>query len=377
MIRLLATASICSMLAACDGEQPFLYGEDLDLSTDPIDPTDPNTSVNNLFAFDRNAGLTMNSVEYDAENDELVINNLPFDGPDGRYDFMQTLGAGKAYESRQTATTGLVKHYAVFIKSEHIEAAAAAGANWRNYGYGGANINRDSFSLPDNGEYVFLGDYSGVRTFDDRTGLELVSGDVEMILDVNDFDPVAGIQGAIVGTVSNRVITPLDGRAPLPTGNIGLVLVEFSTADGTFKDGGVVSTLADGSAGGSGSYSGFLAGDNGTDIGAHVVMTGPAYSQNVQYEIVTYRFPVTTVVQNPDGTLSSVVTYRTGEAAGLTATNNGAVQDFVNGGSLVPYLGYNPVDLPDDAEITSSRTESQLYVSGINAQEIGVLVAER
>lgn len=184
------------MLTACSGTQPFDFDAEFEEETEVVDPTDPNVTVDSKFAFDREAGLTMNSVTVVENTDgsnHLLINNLPFDGPEGRYDFVSALGAGGVYGSQQTETTGQVKHYAVFISSTHIEAAAAAGEDWVNFGYGGANINRDSFSLPNDGEYVYTGDYVGVRTFEDRAGLELVDGDVRILLDVNDFDPVGGI----------------------------------------------------------------------------------------------------------------------------------------------------------------------------------------
>ena len=276
MFRLLATISAIATVSACSSPQPFDWATEngTDETLETIDPTDPNVTVDSKFAYDRARGLTMYSVEYDSENDELIINNLPFDGPSGRYDRFGNVGAAGAYESRQTQYTGRVKHYAVFLRSEHIEAAAAAGADWVEFGYGGANITRDSFSAPIDGEYVYFGDYAGVRTFSDRSGLELVSGDVSILLDVNDFDPVDGIQGAIVGTIYNRSISGLVGSANASLQNVGLVLVEFTTDDGTFNGGGSVTSLANGTDGGSGSFDGFLAGPNSTDIGANIVMEG-------------------------------------------------------------------------------------------------------
>lgn len=380
MIRLITTVSTCALLTACSGTQPFeFFGEDLDLSTDPVDPNDPNVSVNSKFAYDLAEGLTMNSVEYDEANQELVINNLPFDGPAGRYDLLRNFGGGEVYESRQTATTGQIKHYAVFLRSDEIEAAAAAGANWIGFGYGGANIVRDgsSFSLPSDGEYVYVGDYSAVRTFSDRSGLELVSGDVRILLDVNDFDPVDGIQGAIVGTISNREITTTGGGSRQNLENVTLAVVSFTTTDGTFDDGSAATFLADGSADGSGSFDGFFAGTNSTDIGANVVMTGTAYSQNVQYQTVEYSYTEDRITFVPGvGEVTNTVTL-TGSASGLTDNNRELVQGYIDVGAVVPYLGYNPADLPPGATITSSRNDTVLFTSDFDAREIGVLVAER
>jgi len=377
MFRLLATISAIATLSACSSPQPFDWATEngTDETLETIDPTDPNVTVDSKFAYDRARGLTMNSVEYDSENDELIINNLPFDGPSGRYDRFGNVGAAGAYESRQTQYTGRVKHYAVFLRSEHIEAAAAAGADWVEFGYGGANITRDSFSAPIDGEYVYFGDYAGVRTFSDRSGLELVSGDVSILLDVNDFDPVDGIQGAIVGTIYNCSISGLVGSANASLQNVGLVLVEFTTDDGTFNGGGSVTSLANGTDGGSGSFDGFLAGPNSTDIGANIVMEGPAYSQNVAFDVVTYQ--VTEEVLNPvtGDVVSTFVTY--GTASGLTNDERGAIQDLVDSGQTIPFQSYNPLDIPSNAVITGTAIDYQLFVSGFDAREIGVLVAEQ
>lgn len=377
MFRLFATMSVFAALSACSGTQPFDWATDngTDETEETIDPTDPNVTVDSKFAYDRERGLTMNRVDYDSENNELVINNLPFDGPSGRYDQFGTVGAAGAYESRQTDTTGRVKHYAVFLQSDHIDAAAAAGANWVNFGYGGANITRDSFTSPIDGEYVYFGDYAGVRTFSDRSGLELVSGDVTILLDVNDFDPVDGIQGAIVGTISGRDISGLVGNSNASLQNVGLVLVEFTTADGTFDGGTAQTTLADGSNGGSGSFEGFLAGTNSTDIGANVVIEGPAYSQSVGYEVVTYQ--VTEETLNPFTGEVIATTTSTTTVSGLTNDEYAVIQDQINAGQTVPFQSFNNAEIPSNAVITGRRNEYQLFVSEFDAREIGVLVAEQ
>jgi hypothetical protein len=89
------------VLAGCGGN-PFI-------DESVVEPGDPNISADNRFLWDPKNKLTMNNVEYDSENDQLIINNLPFDGPDGRYDNTLTLvdedatdsvNAPRVYESR-------------------------------------------------------------------------------------------------------------------------------------------------------------------------------------------------------------------------------------------------------------------------------------
>lgn len=380
MIRLIATVSATAMLLGCSAPQPFDWGATVDVTDDTIDPTDPNTSVNSMFAYDREAGLTMNSVEYDREKNDLVINNLPFDGPAGRYDFMARIGGVKVFESRQTATTGQVKHYAVFVESEHIEAAAAAGANWIEYGYGGANINRDrSFSLPRSGEYVYIGEYAAVRTFDDRGGLELVSGDVRIILDVNDFDPVDGIQGALTGTVYNRSISGVNGERPNRLSPLYLAVTSFSTEEGVFKDGSATTFLESGDADASGTFDGFLAGPSGTDIGGHVVITGSAYNELVTYDVVSYQVTTVTpaVVIGGVEIVAEQSSTVTGTISALDTDSRTQAQNTVNNGGTVGHLSVNASELPEGAEIVETNVRDVLFVSEQNAREIGVLVGER
>ena len=115
MTRFLTAASFLAILAACDSEQPLNFGEvespvEPD-TTEQLDPLDPNTDVNDVFDYDFERGLTLNAVSYDADNDVVVINNLPFDGPSGGYDFVRDLGNGLSlYRSRTTATTGLLTY---------------------------------------------------------------------------------------------------------------------------------------------------------------------------------------------------------------------------------------------------------------------------
>lgn len=273
MSRLLTALAITAVLAGCDGENPFMVevtsptGE-----TETLEPGDPNTEVSNKFLFDTGSSLTMNSVEYDAVNNVLVINNLPFDGTLGRYDSVagsETTDINgvrrEIYESRQTLTTGLIKHYAVFIDGSFLEATAAAGRDWGNFGNAGANINRSSFNLPDTAEteYVYVGVYAGTRTFDERSGIELITGNVRLLLDMADFDPNGEFEDDIIGSVTDRVrVAPeLTGGGDLP--NISLFEVSYDPQTGSWDDGISVTLVLDSTIRDNGTHSGLIAGDNG------------------------------------------------------------------------------------------------------------------
>jgi hypothetical protein len=152
-----------------------------------------------------------------------------------------------------------------------------------------------------------------------------------------------------------------------------LLVVEFTTADGTFDAGTAQSYLADGADGASGSFEGFLAGPDSTDIGANIVVEGPAYSQNVGYQIATYQVVEDTLNPITGDVISTTTT--NGSVSGLTNDEYAAIQNTINSGQTVPFQSYNPLEIPSNAVNISVTTDYQLFVSEFDAREIGVLVA--
>ena len=376
MIRTFSPMLALLLVTACGPGNPLFNEADVDPSL--VDPTNPNTSISNRFLFDLNRNLTMNAVEYDAENDELVINNIPFDGPDGRYDRVGTLSNGGGYyASRETPTTGQIQSYAVFLRSDMLEATAANGAEWSGFGYGGANINREDFNLPDSGEYVYVGVYSGVRTFDDRGGLELVAGDVEVLLDIDDLDPSGDIQGSIVGTVYNRQVTPLAGGGSnygLPA--IQLTRVSFDTAQGYFVDGESRTFNRDGDQIGSGTYEGLIAGDDGEEIGGYVVLEGVAREVTIEYEVLTYSYTERVEIDVGGIPVFQDLT-RTETANALSGVTNEQLQDMVDGRNNIPRFEVDRSDLPEGYEVEESVIETRDLRTSYNARELGVFLTEQ
>jgi len=123
MSRIITALPLLAVLAGCDSANPFQLEETLDPSeTEGVVEGDPNVSVDNRFAYDPQQRLTMNSVDVDdndtpndTSDDVLVINNLPFDGPDGRYVQDTTLANGATvYRSQQTETTGTTLKASIF-----------------------------------------------------------------------------------------------------------------------------------------------------------------------------------------------------------------------------------------------------------------------
>jgi hypothetical protein len=370
MFRLTLAVSALALLSACGDGQPFFNVENPNGGDgEPIDPTDPNVRVDNRFAFDLTRSLTMNSVEYDRANDELIINNLPFDGPTQRYDRVGRVPTGvpgqRYYESRQTSTTGLIQHYAVFLRSDALEATAANGAEWRDFGYGGANINRDSFNLPDSGEYVYVGVYSGVRTLSERSGLELVAGDIEILLDIDDLDPSGDIQGSIIGTVTGRTTTPVLGSGDqyaLP--DVVMSRVSFNTEEGFFEEGAASTFDRNGDVRDSGTYEGLIAGENGEEIGGYVILEGNARPQTIEFEVIEWERTVGgTTIRGTTSALESVETED--------------IQAIVDRRVTVDRLIADRTLVPDDATILGTIIDTVDFETSYEARELGIFITDQ
>lgn len=376
---------VSGALGACSGDgtnpfdDPVTVTEPDTGDTEAVSTVDPNVVVDSKFLFDPDNKLTMNAVEYDAANNQLVINNLPFDGPDGRYVSYGSRNGADFYASQQTATTGQIQHYAVYVKTADMEGFAAAGADWADYGFGGANVRRGDFALPGGvGEYVYLGTYAGVRTYSDRSGLDLVTGDARILLDILDFDPDGGVQGAITGTVTNRTRTRpgfAGTLTNLPT--LYLQTVTFNTDDGTFEGGLATTYDFDGKPREEGTYDGMIGGATGEHLGVATVFEGTAEMQQVTYEIVEWSNTVTTDYTDPiTGLTYQVTTTQTGTVNALTQYGIENVQALVDAGRPVGYLSADTSEIPVGATTTSTSDMTTLQ-SDFDAREIGVTVGDQ
>jgi hypothetical protein len=365
-----AALSSFVILAACDGTNPFMVevtsptGE-----TELIDANDPNTDVNSQFAYNPARNLTMNSVRYDATNDQLVINNLPFDGPDGVYD--DVAGARTVNPSEQVTDifgnteaviNGEMQYYAVFVQSNYLDATSAAGREWANFGYAGANLNRTAYSTPAPSQtsYEYLGVYAATRTFRDRGGIELIRGDATLWLDVDDTDPLEGLQGTVRGAITNRNRDPIGDTMVGDLPDISLISVEFNIATGLWED-GVATTYYDSNVRDTGTHTGLIAGPNAEELGGYLIMEGVADIQTITYDIVEYT--------NTDGS--------TGTANGQQFADLVAIQADVNNGVPVGLQTVDPSDLPAGAtNITITGSDSFDVNTEFDAREIGVFVTD-
>jgi hypothetical protein len=269
------------LLAACDGN-PFV-----DPPVDEGDP-DPETGTSALYGTEIEEELTMNNLDYDEANDELIVNNIPFDGTsaaNGQARYVNVGGLGASafarYESIETAETGRRQYYAVFRRSDSgfAQAAAIATDEYISFGFGGVTAQRStaSISVPGQGEYVYTGEYAAVRAFDESQegapgGVQYVTGNVQLDVDVADFD----VTGAVEGIISNRTLFDEDGNQ---IGTLG-DFVSLATAEIDFdldqitQSTAVAFSPADGETIATGNWAGIFAGPNGQEIAGIVILEG-------------------------------------------------------------------------------------------------------
>lgn len=286
------------MLSACDdgtftnSDSDFIdskpgSGEDSDPGSD--DDSNPGSdedsgssdSATELYVGDED---DMNNLVYDAANDELIINNLPFDGASGRY--VNTGGSFldgfQVYASQQASEDGHVQYYAVHAVAANGRAGAAGTAHYGDYGHGGAMIarNTNNVALPvGRGELLYTGAYAGIRVSADEPGfgsrVTFADGDTEVWVDLLDFDVTGAVHGDVINRseydVNGNHLGTLQSIVLNETGNIssgGVIKGTADTYDVTSGSSPTVENLQ------SGTYTAIFAGANGEQIIGTIRITG-------------------------------------------------------------------------------------------------------
>lgn len=245
------------------------------------DGAEPDVFGGSIYADDLNDQLTMDSMVYDSETQELVINNIPFDGAtaeNGQAIYTRTGALGASSFDRYEDAAGTLAYYAVFRRSESgaTQAGAFATSSYIDFGIGGASAQRNSanVNLPNSGEYSFTGEYAAVRIYSDAAGVldrpEYVTGDVEIEMDFGDFDDV----GAIVGVISNRQLYDYNGNIIGPMDDfVSLAMTEIDRDTGIVTAGGASGISTDtATTMTSGQWTAILGGTEGTEIAGIVVL---------------------------------------------------------------------------------------------------------
>lgn len=267
---------ILSLLAlvGCDGN-PF--------KEDSGTP-DPESGGSSLYGTDLNADLTMNSLAYDPDTDQVVINNIPFDGAtaaNGQALYGNVGGLGASGFSRYENLAGNRSYYAVFRRSAsgNSQAGATGTDSYIGYGFGGVTAQRlnGNTNMPNVGEYVFTGEYAAVRVFDESVegapgGSQYITGEVELDVDIRDFD----VTGAVEGVIFNRVLYDQSGNA------IGAMddFITLATAEIDFENQSINASTASGVGGAdsktltTGDWAGVFAGPTGEEVAGIVILEG-------------------------------------------------------------------------------------------------------
>ena len=275
MIRSLSTAALL-LLVACGDGQPF------DLPVEEEEEADadggrfggdgtappgtegaeagPNESLLRSEARDEDGGGFVTEVIYSAASDSFTVDNIAFDGDNtytrrsdldniGEFAFYES--AGDVIDPRSGARVDQFDYRAIYGVSRNTERvdgksqprtrfAIVRTGGYLDYGFGGFIYERNGgVELPDGGQAVFAGDYSGMRVFSDRAGLEYTRGTADIAVDFADFNDGGGVRGRI----SNRRVFDSGGRpVGLGGGDDGLVAPDlvFDVGPETLRDNGEI-----------------------------------------------------------------------------------------------------------------------------------------
>lgn len=173
------------------------------------------------------------NIHYNAADDTFEVDNLAFDGgnvytrsPAFKIDAAgPDIGPARLYEGAgtfpDTQTGALIDQfsyralYGVSSTGRSHFAIVRTGA-YRPYGFGGFIYSRTGgVVLPTGGQATYNGTYAGLRDFDGQSGLQITSGNMDMSIDFEDFNPdESGLDQAsgITGHVTNRQVFDLAGN---------------------------------------------------------------------------------------------------------------------------------------------------------------------
>ncbi len=247
--------ALIAALAACSGGNPFEEAEETTgegvtggetdgngITTDGVPPGSSSpTPGDAIFRSeerdDGDSSRTLGNgfakgVSYDSDNDTFTVDNLAFDGdsPYVRGRAVSSLNGGRfnVYEAEELTNDPVTgeaidqfTYRAIYGQSRNTRTndagvtvpntqfAIVRTGNYVNYGFGGFIYQRDvGVTLPDRFQAAFNGQSAGMRDFAGRGGLEYTTADVRIVIDTDDFDEGAGVDG----TIFNRRVLDLAGN---------------------------------------------------------------------------------------------------------------------------------------------------------------------
>lgn len=239
MLSVRTAVLACLLLGACDGN-PFEAGSGgPDITGNPSVSTLPGTTnptsrgeITRTEARVTDAGEDYGngfaeSYSYDAAGDTFSVDNLAFDGANvyTRSPTFPTVGdaglyqAAAVYEDAQTGQQIDQFSYRALYgvsRTGRTSFAIVRTGGYVPFGFGGFIYSRDGgVVLPTTGQARYNGNYSGLRDFSGRGGMQVVQGDMQMSIDFNDFNPdesATGNGAGIRGRVENRRVFDLNGN---------------------------------------------------------------------------------------------------------------------------------------------------------------------
>lgn len=219
VLAVLLPLAACSGGGSDNGSNPVTGGSS---GTDGTQNPTPNNSITRYETRDDNGSGYAEGFVYDSGSDTFTVDNLAFDG-DNTYTAEDDAAvvANIPYAVYENAATFVdpdsgvpinqFPHKVIYGRSTNTDsdgnpvtefAIVRTGA-YVGYGFGGFVYQRTGgVTLPTEGQAVYTGDYAALRDFQNSGGLEYATGDMEIIIDFNDFNEGDAVQG----TVYNRRI---------------------------------------------------------------------------------------------------------------------------------------------------------------------------
>lgn len=316
---------LIGLLSACsqtDGTNPFNKMDNEDQAGDQVGDAVTPTDQDGVAAPDTNAPLgiftdglsppTMSKIDvttsaitraqgdadsysYDSVNDQLFINNLPFDGLQSdaysRYAFVPTSDGFGIYRSVPVVTDSMNENIsieqhvyrAIYVSSPSggSQAMVVKTGSYRDEGFGGYIYQRTpedlagnstQFTMPASGQAVLIGGYQGLIVYktDEKTRLDHVKGDSKLVFDFDDFDT----SPAVAFQLTNRQIFDDDGLDI--SGNFSPILQENADGSTSFYHFPVTSVVTKNTVTSNGEFSGQLLINGDLNAGSYYgILSGP------------------------------------------------------------------------------------------------------
>ncbi len=244
-------------------------------------------------------------VRYDAASDTFYVDNLAFDAANEyqRGTNVSSLGPYAVYESLAVADDSLTGNGINQFTYRAIYGVSASGntqfavvrtGSYVEYGFGGFIYQRNNgVTLPTTGQALYTGTTAGLRDFDQAGGLQYTTGEMQLAIDFEDFNPTTGARGdGVRGVVFDRRVYDINGVDITQSvidginteGNAGLTeipVVRWVVSDAAMDDNGeivgeVFSTFTDLEGNEvsfeDGNYYAVVSGDNAEEVVGVVVL---------------------------------------------------------------------------------------------------------